>query len=214
MYDMIDRINSVLEDRGMSIRNLADKTGIPVSTLARYLRRGNGIPLDNMFKIAHALGVDPWQLTLGATMSVEHSEIEIIPEEKTRLAPVYESVSAGLGIDANSDIVEYAPIYAESKAEAEETLVIRVKGNSMSPKIEDGDLVQVWRTPCIESGSIGVVLLDTDHGEEGLVKRIIYGTGYIELQSINQEYDSVRFSGQDARKVKVVGVVRRITKIC
>lgn len=209
-----ERINHLLHQKDMSIRTLSTKTGIPLSSLARYLRTGDSISVDNMFKIAHALGVTPWQLTIGTDIDTPMSEIEVIPQKNIFMVPVYESASAGYGTDAIDTVVEYSPAYCQSKAEADETMVIRVRGNSMAPKIEDGDMLQVWRTPYAESGSICVVTVDTDHGQDGFVKRIRYGTGYVELQSLNDGYDPVRFTGADAAKLKIVGVVRRITKIC
>ena len=60
----------------------------------------------------------------------------------------------------------------------DETICIRVKGDSMSPKIEDGDLIQVHKQSSVDSGDIAVVLLD---GSEGLVKKVVYDAEYIQL---------------------------------
>ncbi|MBD5104080.1 MAG: S24 family peptidase [Ruminococcaceae bacterium] len=44
---------------------------------------------------------------------------------------------------------------------------LRIHGDSMYPKIEDGDIIVVRKQSSVDSGSIAVILVD---GEEGLVK--------------------------------------------
>lgn len=125
------------------------------------------------------------------------------------MAPLFESVSAGFGTNADDYIVDYIPCYVKSSAEASQTLCIKVKGDSMFPKIEDGDIVQVHKQTSVDSGSLAVVLLD---GEEGLVKKVVYGDNWIELHSINPMYPVQRFEGEDVLRIQVVGLVKRIIK--
>ena len=79
----------------------------------------------------------------------------------------------------------------------------------MYPKIEDGDLIQVHKQDSIDSGEIAVVLLD---GEEGLVKKVIYGPTWIELHSINPMYPVQRFEDADVLRLRVVGKVKGVFK--
>lgn len=125
------------------------------------------------------------------------------------MAPLFESVSAGFGTNADDHIVDYIPCYVKSSAEASQTLCIKVKGDSMFPKIEDGDIVQVHKQTSVDSGSLAVVLLD---GEEGLVKKVVYGDNWIELHSINPMYPVQRFEGEDAERIQILGLVKRIIK--
>ena len=135
----------------------------------------------------------------------------VLPNRKIRMIPLYESVSAGFGALANDMIIDYVPLFIASDIEANETLCIKVTGNSMYPKIEDGDIVQVQRVDSVDSGKIAAILLD---GEEGLVKRVVYGDDWIELQSINPEYPPKRFEGADVQRISVVGLVKKIIKDC
>lgn len=123
--------------------------------------------------------------------------------------PVFETVSAGFGAIADDCIVDYTPLYITDPGEAADTICIKVKGDSMYPKIEDGDIIQVRKQDSVDSGTIAVILLD---GEEGLVKRVVYGDGWLELQSINPYYKPMRFTGGDIMRVRVVGVVRKLIK--
>lgn len=60
------RIKEILRHREMSQAELAMKTGIPTSTLSRFLiRRSQGIKLELIWKIADALNMTIEELILG-----------------------------------------------------------------------------------------------------------------------------------------------------
>ena len=143
--------------------------------------------------------------------ATQAEDVTLLPNNKVRLVPLYESASAGFGATASNMIIDYMPLFITSDFEAESTMCIKVKGNSMYPKIEDGDIVQVVKTPSVDSGKIAVVLLDDD---EGLIKRVVYGDDWIELQSINPEYAPRRFEGAEVQRIRVVGLVKKIIKEC
>ena len=125
------------------------------------------------------------------------------------MIPLFETVSAGLGEYAQNSIIDYVPLYITSQAEAQEAMCLRVHGDSMYPKIEDGDIIQVYKQSSVDSGTIAVVLLD---GEEGLVKRGEYGADWIELHSINPMYKTMRCEGRDVLRLEVIGAVKKIIK--
>lgn len=123
--------------------------------------------------------------------------------------PVYESVSAGFGAYADNDIIDYIPVVIKNPRDVGDTIAIKVTGDSMYPKIENGDLVVVRRQNSVDSGDIAVVLLD---GDEGLVKKVVYDDGWIELQSINPEYKPKRYENAEVTRLRVVGKVMQIIK--
>lgn len=125
-----------------------------------------------------------------------------------RRVPIYETVSAGLGATADDRPTEYIPLCFESAYEADNTICIRVKGDSMAPIINNGDIVHVLKQDVVERGMMAVVLVD----DEGFVKYLDYGTGWIELVSQNQMYRTMRFEGADTERVRVVGVVTGVTR--
>ena len=129
--------------------------------------------------------------------------------QDVHMIPLFESVSAGFGSLAVDEIIDYIPAYIPDQTEARETIFIRVHGDSMFPKIEDGDLIQVHKQESVDSGSVAVVILD---GEDGLVKRVVYGDTWIELHSFNPLYKTQRFNGRDVLRVRVVGLVQKIIK--
>lgn len=143
----------------------------------------------------------------------EKTNATFLNDMKVHLVPLYESVSAGFGALAQDYIADYVPLFFVSEHEAAETLCLRVEGDSMHPKIENGDIVQVQKQDEAENNNIVVALVTDDTGaEEGFVKRFICGNDYIELQSINPMYPTKRFEKEKMRQVKILGVVKKIIK--
>ena len=170
--------------------------------------RSGAVPRETtLLKIANHFGVTVAEL-IGA-ISHTHKDIKgnaiILDPAKTRMIPVYESVSAGFGAVAQNLILEYMPIYIHSESEASETICIKVTGDSMSPEIENGDVIQVHKQNSVDSGSIAVVLVD---GEEALVKKVIYDENHIELHSFNPAYPPVSFRGADLMRIQILGLVK------
>ena len=128
----------------------------------------------------------------------------VIPQDNIYKIPVFETVSAGLGAYASDEVLDYIPVILSNPYDVEKTIAIKVKGDSMYPKIEDGDIIVVRKQDSVDSGDIAVLLLD---GEEGLVKKVVYGPDWIELHSFNPEYMTRRFEGADVLRLRIVGLV-------
>lgn len=132
----------------------------------------------------------------------------VADQSNVKMIPIYETVSAGLGATADDQPTDYIPLCFDSAYEADNTICIRVKGDSMSPVINNGDIVHVLKQDVVDRGMMAVVLVD----DEGFVKYLDYGTGWIELVSQNQMYRTMRFEGADTERVRVVGVVTGVTR--
>jgi repressor LexA len=203
-----ERLNEAIKASGLSYAELEKKTGFSKSSIQRYATgETKKIPVDCIEKIAAITNTDVRYL-MGWEDDKPNAEILSAGENIYKI-PLFNSVSAGFGAYACSDIVDYIPLYINNPVDVPEMLCIKVEGNSMYPKIEDGDIIVVRKQDSVDSGSIAVVLVD---GEEGFVKRVVYDNETIELQSINPEYEPKIFKGRDVLRVRVVGLVRQIIK--
>ena len=225
-----DQFIKICNERGVAPTRVCRDIGISAATYSCWTK--DSMPRrTTLLRLADYLGV-PVDYLLGNALEPEESpkklpkqpepteqqdlpdlpEDELIPLDgkKLRMVPLFEDVSAGFGAYASGIVEDYMPVYFSDPSEAEETLCIRVRGDSMSPKIEDGDIIQVHKQECVDSGSIAVVLVDDD---QGLVKKVCYGTDWIELQSYNPDYRPMRFNGADVERVRVVGLVTQTTKM-
>lgn len=210
------RIESARTELNLTQEDLAKELGLNKSTIQRYeTGQIKKIKLPVIHAMAKILNVNPsWlsdQSDNREAVKPVNSNAEFLSKNEIRIIPVFETVSAGFGAYASNEIIDYMPLYIESDYEAAETLCIKVKGDSMYPKIENGDIVQVHKQDSVDNGQIAVVLID---GDEGLVKKIFVYDDYIELISINPEYPPKRFEKEEMNRVEIVGLVRKIIKEC
>ena len=202
------RIKEARIKKGLSQTELAELLGYKSrSSINKIESDGRDIPRSSIVRFAEVLDVTPAYLM--GWESEEPSNVDILPSEQICMVPVYESVSAGFGAYASSQVVEYMPLFIQNVHEAEEMLCIKVRGDSMYPKIEDGDTVVVHRQDSVDSGQIAVVMVD---GEEGFVKKVVYDDDSVTLVSINPEYQDKLFKGRDLKRLRVVGLVKQIIK--
>jgi repressor LexA len=190
----------------------ATALGISIGSITKWKK--GAIPRETtLLKIATYFNVTVDYLLGNSNTPTPDTEIKsnvvLLDPEKTRMIPVYESVSAGFGTLAQDLILEYMPIYIPTESEAHDTICIRVKGDSMSPDIEDGDIIQVYKTSDVDNGNVAVVLID---GEEALVKKVFFGMASVELHSINPAYPPITFKGAALARVQIMGVVRNTIK--
>lgn len=200
-----ERVKEARERKGFTQDELAHKLGYKSRSSINKIEKERDIPRSMIVKLAEILDVTPAFLMGWDEEKKDKSNISAVFNDNIHMIPVFESVSAGFGAYADDYIVEYCPFIINSEREAEETIAIRVTGDSMSPKIEDGDIIRVHKQESVDSGSIAVVLLD---GEEGLVKKVVYGDDWIELHSINPYYPVRRFEGEEVLRLRVVGLVK------
>ena len=106
--------------------------------------------------------------------------------EKNEMTPikVFDSIAAGIGYPCES--IEYIEeIYLPVKNKGENTVGIRVKGDSMSPKINDGAIIIIEKETEILKNEIGAFYLNGDY----LVKKkVVDKTGALILMSENPVY--------------------------
>ena len=194
---------------GLTLKQIADKMGVSEATVQRW-ESGNikSLRQNRIAQLAEILHTTP-AILMGWDEQKADDSIVIVDNVQFYPIPIFESVSAGFGAHADSKILGYNMMPFKTKTEAEESMEIRVQGDSMFPKIEDGDSVIVRKVSSVDSGSLAVVMID---GEDGVVKKVTYGKDWIELQSINPMYKPVRFTGAEVQRIRIVGKVTKIIK--
>lgn len=144
---------------------VAAELGISSGSITKWKK--GGIPSDtNLKKIADYFGVSVDSLLGDGSPTVNKKPPEIISNadiisdgKNIYMIPLFENVSAGFGAVADDHIIGYIPMYFTSQAEADESIFITVRGDSMYPKIENGDSVLVHKQSIVDSGTIAVILL-------------------------------------------------------
>lgn len=200
-----EKLKKARQRANLSQAELADKLGLNLRTYGSYERGERDVSTALLRQICLTLNVSSDDL-----INTDKPNAEIISHgQNIYQIPVFESVSAGFGAYACSDVIDYLHLYIANPADVPDMLCIKVTGSSMYPKIENGDIIVVRKQSSVDSGSIAVVLVDD---EEGFVKRVVYDDDTIELQSINPEYAPKIFKGADVLRVRVVGLVKQVIK--
>lgn len=83
---------------------------------------------------------------------------------------------------------------------------VRAKGNSMEPKIQDGDLILIKQQPSYDVNDYVFVV----HNDLPKLKKIIKQDGKWFLESVNRFFDNVEINKYD--ETKVIWVVKKIIK--
>lgn len=199
------------QELGLTMLEVAQAIGVSEAAVSRYERGSiKNMRRDRIAKYAQVLQVDPTEFLGLGDPAPQKPNGQLLDQSHIYMIPVYETVSAGFGAYADDHVTRYEPVYLSSEREARETIAITVKGDSMYPKIEEGDLVVVHQQDYFENGDIVVAVVVGDG--EGFVKRAFQSSGKLSLESINPSYPPMTFSGAQVETVRIMGVVRKIIK--
>lgn len=190
----MNNIKSLRTSRGMTQKQLASLCGVHQTAVSQW-EKGRTDPDKNSI------------VTLSEIFNVSADTIMGLESraEKKNLIPVLGYVRAGIPIEAVQEILDYEEI-SESMAASGEHFALRITGNSMEPRICDGDVVIVRRQSDVDSGDIAVVLVNS---MDATVKKIIKKGTSISLVPFNPNYDVTIFTAQEIASlpVTIVGKV-------
>lgn len=211
--DFASRLALALEQRNMKAVDLSRKTNVSEGTISCYIN-GKYQAKQNRVKVfADALNVNPaWLMGYDVPMD-EQSEREkttvpsgFEPMPTMDVVPLVGRIACGTPITAEENIEQM--VCVPSRWHANFTLTC--KGDSMEPRIHDGDLVAIRSQPEVENGEIAAVRI----GEEATLKHVYLHENFIELRPENPAFESIILSREDMNAVviegKAVGLCRDI----
>ena len=195
-----ERLKALRAKAGISQAEIAKKIYISQPAYAKY-EIGTSTPNpETLAAIANILNVSVDYL-LGKTPEASKAGYIRIP--------VLGRVAAGIPIDAIEEIIDWEDISADMATGGAEYFGLQIKGDSMEPKISDGDIVIVRKQPDVDSGEIAVVLVN---GDDATVKRVKKSVAGITLISNNPAYDPMFYSNEDIEKLPVA-ILGRVVEL-
>ena len=181
----------------LSAETIAERIHVSPTTIYRY-EKGDieKVPSDVLIEIAAALHTTPAYL-------MGWEEEETVPSAVK--IPVLGKVAAGIPISAVENIIDYEEI-PSSLAASGEFVALQIKGQSMEPRIYEGDIVIVRVQPTAETGDLAVVIVN---GDEATVKKVKFLPEGILLQPFNPAYQPFFYSCSDIenKPVRIFGKV-------
>lgn len=200
----IDNILSLMKAKGKKQKDLTDYLGITKNAFTDWKSGRIKSYTKYLPQIATFLGVTVDELLGDHTVAMPSNIIPINPGDLIKL-PVYGNVSAGNGVFAEDNIIDYETVESSDVVPGEEYFYLKIQGDSMYPMFMDGDYILVKKQSSVDSGSFAVALVD---GSEGKVKKVVYDSNWIELQSVNPMYPPSRFEDADVLRVRILGLVK------
>ena len=205
-----DRIRQVRQEQDVTQQELADYIGVSKQAVYKYENNiVTNIPTDKVDAIAKRLKVSPAYL-----MGWEEQ-----PEpKKPTIPPGFEPMPKMDWVPLGGRIACGAPITAEENVEQmvcvpsrwHSTFTLTCKGDSMEPRIHDGDLVAIRSQPEVEQGEIAAVRI----GDEATLKHVYLHENFIELRPENPAFESINLTKEEMNTVviegKAVGLCRDI----
>lgn len=189
----------------MTQKELAAAIGKSFSSVQKYELDIATPPLTVIQKIADAFGVDRWEVIGFNNVDIPQNDDEFLSISNIERpdfykAPLVGEIACGTPILAEENIEDYINVSASIKCD----FVLRCKGDSMAPKLLDGDLVMIHKQDDVQEGQIAAVLVDT----EATLKHIyrLPGNQGVQLVSDNPNYAPQVYLRENAQLVRILGL--------
>ena len=189
-----EKIKALRVQRKISQEQLAKLTGYSDRSTIAKIERGKIDLSEHKIKIfAQALGTTPAYL-------MGWIEEDASKETNALRIPVLGNVAAGIPISAIEDILDYeeVPISWQNQGEF---FALRIKGDSMEPRMESGDVVIVKQQSDANSGDTVIALVN---GDDATCKKLQKTDNGIMLVSTNPKYPPMFFTKEDIVNKPVV----------
>lgn len=194
----------------MSQEQLASLLNVKQNTISNWENGKSDIDNESLFMLAKIFNCSIEELLCkesSTTLSNIYSTSVILYDVIGKVSAGYN----GQAVEEYTGETEYIPTELLRGLPKEDYFVLEVKGDSMYPKLLDGDRVLVQRTNSVDSGSIAIVLYD---GDEATIKKVVYENGcdWIDLIPLNSKYQPKRISGTDLEQCRILGKVVNLTR--
>ena len=196
-----DRIRELRTMRQMSQQELADMLDVNKVTVSQYERGVRKPDINILAAMCDIFNVSADYLLGKESVTVrlvDKAGIQKLDRGGKRI-PVLGYVAAGIPIDAIEDVLDWEDI-SEDMSKTGEFFGLRIKGDSMQPRMVEGDVVIVRCQPDAESGDVVIVQVN---GNSATCKRLAkYSTG-ISLISFNPMYAPINFTNEEIETLPV-----------
>lgn len=210
-----DRLRLSRQRAGLSQRELSQIIHISQQTYSKYENNITTPNPETLSLIADALGVSSDYL-LGRTALLTPSDdgvMEIdsralsdalfsgapVPSLSRTQIPVYGRVAAGIPIEAVEDVIDVEEITPEM-AKNGRHIALQIHGDSMEPRMRDGDVVIVRLQDDAETGDTAVVMVN---GTDATCKKIKKMPDGIMLISTNPAYEPMYYTNDQIASLPI-----------
>lgn len=203
---MNDRIKQLRGERGLTLQEVADQFNISRSSVSGWEQGATRPDPDKLVALARILGTTVEYLITGKELKTVPETVDLFTVSQYDL-----HLAAGNG-HMQWEITEGEPyriprtVFERERVDPIYAKIVQVQGDSMSPWVEEGDVVMVDTSPDqrIRDGHPYALAWD---GEYYLKKITRVPGGALQLTSVNPAYAPVIIPATEAPVVQILGRV-------
>lgn len=203
-----ENIKKIRLEHGLSQAELGKIAGVSDKAVSTW-ELGTKIPrMGAVEKMANYFGIPKSAIVDDAPAATTSRPIPpgFEPMPEMDMVPLVGRIACGTPITAEENVEQMVCVPSRWHS----TFTLTCKGDSMEPRIHDGDLVAIRSQPEVENGEIAAVRI----GEEATLKHVYLHENFIELRPENPAFSSIILSREDMNNVviegKAVGLCRDI----
>ena len=187
-------LRELRKKRGISLKELGEIIGVAESTVSLYENEKRQPDFSTLNKLA-----DYFNVSVDYLLGREPQDTAISTRKKGIKIPVLGRVQAGIPVEAIEEILGYEEI-TEEMASQGEFFALKIRGDSMLPRMVEGDVIIVRKQSNVDSGDIAVVLVN---GNDATVKKIRKTESGIELVPLNPSFDIKYYSNSEIESLPI-----------
>lgn len=195
------RLKALLSEHEMTQNQLSKILGVSESTVGKWILEKSLPRMGIIQKLSEHFDVPK-------SYFLEKQESPAKAMTKGVRIPILGRVVAGVPLEAITDIEGYEEI-TPKMASLGEYFALRIKGHSMEPRIEDGEIVICKQQSDVESGDIAIVFVN---GNEATCKQIKKSPDGITLIGFNPVIYSPHFYSNKEIETLPITVIGRVVE--
>lgn len=194
-------IKELCRSHGITVKKFETDLGFANGYVGMMARQGTRPKEDRLRLIANYFNVTPEYILGDPTAETSTGGVMI---------PLLGRVAAGIPISAVENVIGQEEI-SQKMASTGEYFALKIKGDSMSPYIMDGDIVIVRQQDDAESDEIVIALIN---GSDGVCKRLKKSEKALTLVSLNPSYTPMVYTLDEVADlpVRILGKVVEIRR--
>ena len=194
----MNRMHELRTEKGISMKEAAARLGMPYTTYVNY-EKGTREPNSETLILLAEFYNTSIDYLVGKSSNPKPAAVPpgFDPLPPMDQVPLVGRIACGQPITAEENIEDIVSVPSAWRA----TFTLKCIGDSMEPRIKDGDLVAIRSQPQVENGEIAAVLI----GSEATLKHVYLHDDYIELRPENPAYPSIIRNKADMNDVTIEG---------
>lgn len=187
---MAKNIKRYMDIKNVTRPQICEELNIKYTTFTDWINATTYPRMGKIERMANYFGCEKSDLI--EERSINH-------QTKAHRIPVYGEVAAGIPLDMIEDIIDYEEIPAKW-GDPSDFFCLKIRGNSMEPRIVDGDVVVVRKQADADTGDIVIYSVN---GDSAACKRLRKTEDGLMFIPFNNEYFPKAYNWEEVESLPV-----------